>query len=523
MVGPRKYKEIIKSKGSFDGVEFPKVKGVDIELTTTQQVEKATKDNSIIKESPPDFKIIMDFRNYNNRREDKELSEQIRIATGLGFSPYYASSGVYTFYTTGYIPIEKKRDIYQKLIDVAVEYVKEKKTELKESTGEFKKDYDDAVITESKIMTMMPYSVPDVKPMFLLILKDKIGGSEYGFLKRESSYSGYLSTDKEENVNRTISASILDVQKYIPGYKKKSAFFLVSEKSYSEVKTFIKSEVAKESFYYEEQIRMSKGSDMKDVEVLTENPFGVKIEYLEEKGVYLFTGKGYKDGAVFNNRTILGMWANNMIYCEPVGEDGYIHSNDFYHENKIKIQLEFLKSGSAKDGFEIPMSYKSKLGTIKDNLLKEMEIWGRETVLIDIKKPVSFSSVWNVPYPVVFLHSDGEAYLCYSARQKNKKEANQYGERELLSTTFKAIHINRDEYHYLMNEHPLKEMIGGISKKVTVLATDAVKSNDDYVKMSPTDFVELYDVMFLNYNMKQDAKVFDAPAVILPKSRAKKF
>lgn len=522
MVGPRKYSEILKEEGSFDGVKFPALKGVVVELKSTQQVEKATKDNSIIKTYDPDFKITLDFRQYNNRQEDKELSEKIRLASGLNFVPYYSGTGVYSFYTRGFTPLEQKKEIFQKIIDVASEYVKDKKLEIKEFSKDFKADYEDSVLTESKTMMLMPYSVADVKPLYLLVLKDRVDDTTYRFFKRESSYAGYLSAEKEDRANRTISASLFDVNKYYPEFKRKAAFFLFNEMAYMEIKTFVKAEVAKDSFYYEEQVRKAGGNEnLKDVEVLEENIFGIRIEYLEDKGVYLFNGKGYKDSEGFtSSRTLLGLWANNMIYSEPLNGNDYVYSNEFFMENSNKIKLDFLRGGSAKKGFEVPLSFKSKLGIIKENLEKELKVWGRETVMIDFLKPVDIKYQWDKPYPVVYINSLGDAYLCYSLREKNKVvEDGDMTYKTLVSSTLKAIPISREEVNYFMNEHPLSDKIAPMSKKLTVMGTDAIKVRTDFEKLSASEEKDIYDTIMLHYNMKQDNKQLEQT----PRVKAKKF
>lgn len=520
MVGPRKIKETVVENGSFMGVKFPEFKGVTVELSSTKDVFKSVKTGEVLEETSPNFKIMLKLVEFNNRREDIELSFKIQEATQLKFAPYYKNGGYYSFYTTGYQSTETKAKIFKDLIELISAYVEEKKYEVIVFKEDFKEDYENNFTLETRDMLLMPYHAKDVTPMFLVVLKDKVSSEAYSYLKRESFYSGYLSPNKEEEENQSISASFYNVQQYFPDFKRKNGFFLIPPSSYSIVKTYLQSEVAKDNFYFEEQLKKAQKFDVNSVEYDEKNIFGISIKYVEDKGVFLFQGKGYKDGAsIFHtgrggtystssNRTLLGLWANNFIYAEKLSEneieDKKITSKDFFIEDSNKIELTFLPGGSAKDGYLVPVSDYEKLLTIKQNVEKENKIWGRQDLLIDIFKEFSFDNAWSVPYPVIMITESGTAYLCHTRRQKKSKEKT-----TLECTTFKGVEITQEEVNYLLNEHPFSSDIAKLSKDITILSSSSIKEIKDFNILSEQEKSEMFETLLLHYNLKQETKFLD--------------
>lgn len=520
MVNPRKVKETITEQGSFLGINFPEFKGVVVELTSTKDIVKSVKTGEVLEESSPNFRIKLKFSGYNESREDQELSFKIQEVTQLKFPPYYRSGGYYSFYTNDYQTQLQKIEIYKNLIDTVSEYVKEKKDELVVFKEDFEDDYVNSFTLETSSMLLMPYHVKNFKPMFLVVLKSKISSEDYSYLKRESYYSGYLSPIKEEDDMQGVSASFYNVQQYFPTFKRKNGFFLIPPSSYSIVKTFLQSENAKEVFYYEEQIKKSEKIDVKAAEYQENNIFGVSIKYLEDKGVYLFNGKGYKDSVsspvmgragtflVKGERTIIGLWANNLIYAEKINNnnnpESLVKSDDFFIENSRKIELDFLPGGSAKDGYYVPLSNYNKLLLIKENVERENKIWGREQVLIDIFKESAFDLVWNENYPVVLIEDSGVAYFCHTSRKKKNKDKN-----ILECTTFKGIEISQNEANYFLKEHPFSNKIYKLSKDVSILASSFVKEYGDLHKISENEKNEIFETLLLHLNLKQDTELLD--------------
>lgn len=507
MVGPRKIKEIIRTENSFMGLEFPKLEGVTVTLSSSYEITKAVKTGEILSRESENFKIEISFIEYNNRREDIELSEKIKNAVGLNFAPYQRSKGYYHFYTTNYTPEERKLEIFKNLISIAQEYVEEKKNEVVIDKNTFDEDLKESLILESNDMMLMPYHPEGLKPSYLLVLKEKVGSSTYSFLARESFYNGYLTIrpeGKEKDIE--VSASVNSVQEYFPNFKRKAAFFIVTTQGYGVIKTFIQSEIAKESFYYDEQVKKGeKNKDLiKDVEYLEDNIFGVSIQYLEDKGVFLFKGKGYKDGGSLSTRTKIGLWANNFVYSEKVEWENRVSSKEFYLEDSNKIELTMLTSGSAKEGYLVPLSEAHKLKKIKENLIEQLEIWGRQELLIDVFKDAPMDNYWRGNYPFVYITDEGNAFLCHSARQKFSSKEN-----KIVSTTFKGFELNKKESLYFLNEHPFAHNIKENSKLISVVSSAAVKNANDFASLSNKNVDELFDVLLLNFQMKKEVECIE--------------
>lgn len=507
MVGPRKIKEIIRSENSFMGLEFPKLDGVSVTLSSSQEITKSAKTGEILSKESENFKIEISFIEYNNRREDIELSEKIKNAVGLNFAPYQRSKGYYHFYTTSYTPEEKKIEIFKNLIKIAKEYVEEKKDEVIIDKNSFDEDIKESLTLESNEMMLMPYHAQGLKPSYLLVLKEKVGASTYSLLARESFYNGYLTIRQEgRESDIEVSATVSSVQEYFPNFKRKAAFFIISPQNYGIIKTFVQSEIAKESFYYDEQVKKGEKSKemIQDIEYTEENIFGVSIQYLEDKGVFLFKGKGYKDGGSLSVRTKIGLWANNFIYSEKTNWENKVHSKEFYLEDSNKIELNMVTSGSAKDGYLIPLSEIHKLKKIKENLLRELEVWGRQELLIDVFKDMAMDSYLKGNYPFVYVTDEGNAFFCHSSRQKFSSK-----EGKIVSTTFKGFEINKKEAQYFLKEHPFSSNIKDNSRLISVASSAAVKDSNDFACLTDKNVAEIFNVLLLNFQMKKEVEMIE--------------
>lgn len=530
----KKIKEIVREEGKFEDFQIPVIENVKIQLVSHRVIEKSTITGKVLKESPFNYTIWLDFSSFNHGLKDDELSEKIRIAANMKFPLYKGYEKKYYYYTNDYMDSESKMNILKSIIKIAQEYADEKKDEVFLMKKELKQDYESNKVYETRELLMLPYKAPGVEPCYVVVAKDMLEPSVYGIIARASTFTQVLSKDKEVNETRHLNAHVSDIKKYFPDFRKKGRFFIIAENRYDEIKALMLSRMAKEVFESQEQKKFSENIDKSSVEWDKPNIFGVSIKYLEEKGTFLFTGKGLLDGSSLSKRTLVPLWANNFIYMENVSPEDRISSKEFYIENSNKIELNILKGGNALNGFEVPISDIDKLKTIIKNLEKELQIWGREELLIDIEKSVDVEGAWTKDYPIVYI-SGKDAFLCFSARQNYKKLPKDYDkntgdlyitnrsqsvkiddsglceiqdvEMYVSKVVLKGFKITAKEAEHFLTEHPFAMTIKDQSIRFNARIdlknseyTNVVNKNSSWVN-------ELFDMKFTALMMSDDMKI----------------
>lgn len=484
-----KVKETIINKNvkEFMSVEIPEIDGIKIDFSTKQIIEKSIKTDKVLNKYPENYEVSISFE--WNLLEDKELSESLQLATDMKFSIYRYREKKYYFYTTNYTNDERKKEILNNILKVVKDYAQDyKKQEEKES--ELKRDFEKQLTLESRDLLLMPYEKDGLEKMFLVCAKERLGGDLYSTIRNAAFYSNYLQNDKSIDINNPLTAKVEDVQKYFPNQKRKIAFFLIGEKNYNDIKELIISLKAKEEYVNQEYAKKAKSMDLSEYEVLEDNIFGVSIKYNEDKGSFIFKGKGFTNKlfstgkmSIETQRTLVGVWANNMIYVEEGFNGSY--NSDFYMENHKRINIEFLNRGSAKDGYEVSIDDKDKLKKIKQNLENELKVWGREDLLIDIIGSFRLKEMLDPQFPTIYL-TDKKCYLTYGSREKTQEVGENIkkdevalvykdkvvkagdlkyididSKRELMikGHTLKGFEITDKEARYYLEEHPLHRQI----------------------------------------------------------------
>jgi hypothetical protein len=474
-----------KLEGSFLDVEVPELDWIKVDLihNRTKWVDSKTENVEKIEEN---FNIVINL-SEKVLSEDKELSTKIKEICHLSFPPYYWREKSYRFYTTDRTgSLEEKKEILTNLFQLLSKYELDKKSQFEVSSEVFKEDAKNKVTMES-VDLLMKFHEPTKR--FVVLAKDFLGPEKFALLRKCSEYSTQLSPPSEIVTDNKFLITTDFFAEELPGKKlDKKTYFFINPSYYEEIKHHFNLEASRQKEFVEKQKRITQENNLSQYNIEIDNPFGLKIKFVEENQCFEFYGKGYFENQGYGDyapapRTLLGIWALNFIYSkDKVDPTSYTIEEMFV--DKDKIELEQVQGGTKREkNVRIPASEWPKIKEIKENFEKEMAIWGREEKSIkithcDFNGPEIFSS-----YPAIYFDSKGKAFLAYGSRRTGsfkaigqssindpifdqtfshpatEQEGTKKKRESKFSQNLKTIPISFEEAKFFMNEHPFAENI----------------------------------------------------------------
>lgn len=545
MVGPRKIKKIEVIEGKFKDIELPQLPGVEMSLTSKQEVTYSTKTGEVLESGPNNYEIIINTYGLTNGIENKELSDEIQEATKMPFSLYAYRSGSYRFFTTYRTPEDDKESILKSLLSIVTKFAKNAGPI---PTNYFQEDLEKDLSVELREMVMFPCQVNDEK-LFVVALKDYLENKQdFAKLAQLSKFNSFLVSDKKSDKSLG-DVTVSDVKKYFPNFNKRNKFFVMEPKFHNALKEFVLDKQLKEGYFNQEEQRKAKNIDVKSVEVLEPNVFDIRIEYMEDKGVFLFKGKSYFQKPIVIRSTYVldrGLWgdiAEEHIYAKFSKDDDI--NNDYMYSSNNADRLQPLKGGSAKSGWEIPVSEIEKLRKIKENFEEEQKLFGREELLIDIPGSVDVKYAWNDGLAILYDRND--CFLVYSCRQAKKKlpetmnaddlhlisTPKKHKEGELIyedenifdkyyvhKTTFYGFRISGKEAEELLKEDCKYQGQNILRNSINLNAVLSV-TKKEYTDLKIDEATEIFETKKLHYQMYEDKKLSESKDIL--KSSGGKF
>lgn len=531
MVGPRKIKKVEITEGRFKDIEIPSLPGIDISLTSKQEITYSVKTGEVLESGPANYEIVINTYELTKGIENKELSDEIQEVTKMPFSLYAYRSGSYRYFTTYRTPEEDKEIILKKLINIVTDFAK-KAGPLPENY--FNEDLEKEFSVELREMVVFPCSVNDEK-LFVVALKDYLENKQdFAKLAQISKFNSFLMSDK--NADKSLGdVTVSDVKKYFPNFNKRNKFFVIEPKFHNVLKDFVLDKQLQEGYFNQEEQKKAKNIDVKSVEITEPNLFDIHIKYIEEKGVFLFKGKSYfQKPIVIRNTYVLdrGLWgdiAEEHIYAKFANNNDI--NNDYMYSENNADRLKPLKGGNSKTGWEIPISEIEKLRKIKENFEEEQKFFGREELLIDVPGSVDVKYAWNSGLAV--LYDKNDCYLVYSCRQSKKKLPENmntenlhlistpkkhkegdltYEDENILDnyyvhkTTFYGFKITGKEADYLLSEECKYESQNILRNSINLNSVLSV-TKKEYASLNFNEATEIFETKKLHYQMYEDKKL----------------
>jgi len=226
------------------------------------------------------------------------------------------------------------------------------------------------------------------------------------------------------------------------------------------------------------------------------------------------------------------MWALNFIYTENSDSNKNLNGNEIlsFDDNreievkgKYKIKLNIVPGGSKKEkNLRVLASDWEKLKKIKENFIKEQELWGRTGKSIKISH-CDFSDVSILTqYPVVYFDKQGKSFLVYGSRRRGKfnilgesstnsdfiesikidELGNEVKPRNIkFSQTLKGVPITFLEAKFYLENHSFCESI----KRTTIDLNAKIWGNNSNGSVTEEEKLKIFETVLLHAEINSNA------------------
>ncbi len=451
---------------TFWNLEIPSFKYIDLHFE-----EFILKKNTV-----KDFRISISFQKMN-KFKNPEFEEHYKEIFEMNFASFDFSSKSYKYYTSGRQTQEENIEKIKKILLV-----------LKDIDDEYQNKMNHLPMFKQELKSLDKKSV-DFGQMILLdseklcfTFKKRVTQDVFNSLKQHATYGKFLSP-QTFTTNQLIEwiecGKNLDYDvfkgfnKKLKELEKKSSWeeikksdnfkslieqfsqepiFLINPLDLDYWKTLIKNNELQNETSFQKRVlqekEISQYSSPLDLEVLYDNIFDFKIEYLEEKKAFKIKSKGMFDS--FDNmgrisiKTNASLWANNMIFCDEEDKTPQDYYNRDYFRDCARIVFDFLSESSKKEKNNlVSIEDYQKVKKIKENFEKEYSFFNKP-----LEKLKDFNFEMDCFFP--YISSDGQAYFIVGKNKLTKEEN---------YCSMKGFKISHQELKYLIEEHPLHEKL----------------------------------------------------------------